>query len=912
MCRPALPHLRPLARLLAFAAFAIAAFSTAPASGQSTTGAAAPPLTTRWLHRHLRLHVVPTDTEAAAIDRLHDAYLSRYFAEFDPEISSLPWDFRGHMPGYESIVDCWSVPVMPRFEDRFRDLDRVRAKIAAADDAFLAEATMLLAEERRAGMSRVRDAHARHRVLSGLPGMGSVVFGGGGQFVDLADLLSRDEVVAQVPAPKRGEFDALLRAEEQRVLAQARVFGAEIRTAFESVYAIVADSAQEGSKIDFNNARESERAQRELQQRARERMESVRKRAIELVRRNYEANQAALRRFEAVLPARTCLKLRSELASRSMSAGGIESVLRISHDGMIDAEAPLGSARLNVVVERIRRDPATSAALRSEHDAIELAWLRERAETAERLARLVGGPDDIRLTLRPGDLKTFSKVEAVVRKSIEAAVATEQRAYRALAAAMGPERSSSVLRPGESWREDGKGNQVKTEFLVLGETDRAGKPRLDEPVAGAVPLTGAMPLRRDTPPYSAAEIMRVLQPLGVSEATQAVIEGVVEDWIVQSWDAKVQPLIAKLDEALAERQAPLEIPIFQQGVDDGVDAEIDAEIAEEIDEEIDEELDAHHVELARRDARVAAARREVLDALTQSDAELASGLGAALELAPDSAEMLVLRLERVKWLAVGTDLAIRERVSQLRQIPSPSAILSRAAISPDAARALLESSREDWRKFADALGAALQATVDRSERTDRAYGESQRGPDGGAYGTTLSANAAAEAEFARRYGELCDGSAARLVGHPGVAGAVKRARLSLLRPDLFDPRDSATAQIEQALVLEGVSGGQRARLEALMAEYDARDLAVAEQAVLARMRFDPNDPRPRDTELLRVEAEQKLLFQRNERTEKARSEARRILGDELASRVRGLVPDEAGGADARRANRFDFFTAEDD
>lgn len=45
-------------------------------------------------------------------------------------------------------------------------------------------------------------------------------------------------------------------------------------------------------------------------------------------------------------------------------------------------------------------------------------------------------------------------------------------------------------------------------------------------------------------------------------------------------------------------------------------------------------------------------------------------------------------------------------------------------------------------------------------------------------------------------------------------------------------------------------------------------------------------------EMRRSEAVEKIRFQRDERTAKARSEARRILGDALASTVRGLVPDE--------------------
>ena len=105
---------------------------------------------------------------------------------------------------------------------------------------------------------------------------------------------------------------------------------------------------------------------------------------------------------------------------------------------------------------------------------------------------------------------------------------------------------------------------------------------------------------------------------------------------------------------------------------------------------------------------------------------------------------------------------------------------------------------------------------------------------------------------------------------------------------------------------------QRARLEALKAEYDAVYEMLSERIAGGAAESDPNDGEAWRAMQERVEAEQKLLFQRNERTEKARSEARRILGDELAARVRGLVPDEADPAKTRQANRFDPFAEDDD
>jgi hypothetical protein len=62
----------------------------------------------------------------------------------------------------------------------------------------------------------------------------------------------------------------------------------------------------------------------------------------------------------------------------------------------------------------------------------------------------------------------------------------------------------------------------------------------------------------------------------------------------------------------------------------------------------------------------------------------------------------------------------------------------------------------------------------------------------------------------------------------------------------------------------------------------------------------------------RLEARQRLRFQRDEHTEKARADMRRILGDELASRVRGLVRDEYAPPKATAMQGFDPFLPEDD
>jgi hypothetical protein len=58
--------------------------------------------------------------------------------------------------------------------------------------------------------------------------------------------------------------------------------------------------------------------------------------------------------------------------------------------------------------------------------------------------------------------------------------------------------------------------------------------------------------------------------------------------------------------------------------------------------------------------------------------------------------------------------------------------------------------------------------------------------------------------------------------------------------------------------------------------------------------------------------EGKLLLQRTEVTQKARSDARRILGDELAARVRGLGPADADADAAPNPTQMPFGGIRDD
>ena len=871
MPKPIRLALRPLALMLV-AFVAALALAPAPAAHAQASQAVASPLTTKRLERLLRVYVSPTADEASAIDRLHEAYLTKFRAELDPEIQAVGRSMGGGMPSQQE------------FEKFLRDLDRLQAKISEADGAFFDSAADLIAEERRPGLQRIREARERQRYLSGFTRMGPMMFGGGGTFVDLADMLAREEYARQVPEAARVQFDAILRTQEQRVLAQSRNYSQEIRKAFDSMYAIMSEVQESASEpLDAGDAAAraaAMKAQMERMQRMMQRMKELGTEANRVAGLNADANRAAVRQFAAVLPELAYHKLRGDLARRATGAMGMFA------GGFGGDGVDPGAGDLATLLARLRRDADVTAEMRERFGPIELAWRRERADNAEQLAELANGLDTTAIMVggMNADGSANESLQAV-QKAVEARGAIDQRAYRAVAEVIGTEKSRLVFSRTTSVADGADGRapeQAETLAPSLAALEQAAEPV--EANETSIFVGSAAVLASEPPVWTATQLARLFKPLGVPDSSLAVLEGVVDGWTKREWEPKVAPLGQQLEE--------LSMSLYSRSATAG-----DAVAGEPISFEANPE----------KLAKISATRRQVVDAAFAADAALVSELGAALGFDADSAEMLALRLERVRLAAEGTPFGNAQA-----SFASPAAILSRANLPPEAARAFIENSRDGWKAFLDSLATDVQAVLVRSERQQKAMQDSQVNQDWQGFQKVVSANAAEAAVFMRRYSELCDSAAAKTSERPEVVAAIKRARLAVARPDVYNAADCATQQLESALKLDGVGDEQRARLEALKAEYDAVYEMLSEKIAGGAAESDPNDGEAWRAMQERVEAEQKLLFQRNERTEKARSEARRILGDELAARVRGLVPDEADPAKTRQASRFDPFAEDDD
>ncbi|MFM7052241.1 MAG: hypothetical protein ACKOYN_08935, partial [Planctomycetota bacterium] len=319
-----------------------------PAAAQGARQMVPGALTTRRLERLLEAYVRPTADEASAIDRLHEQYLERFRAELEPEISSLSSSMSSGMPTREQF-------------DRFmRDLERVSTRVAEADGAFVDACAGVLAEDRRGGLQRIRESRERQRVLSGFGAIGGMMFGVSIGFVDAADMLARPEFLRAVPADARERLDAVLRAQEPRVLTQARSYAKELSDGMGGFFDAMSRS------FGANGAPDPA-----AQQAFREGIAATGARLRRLLRQNFERNREMAGQLAGILPERELLEFRERVALRTF--GPMAAAFSYG------AESDVGA-----VGSRIARDRSAPPALKAEIDAIVQSWKREWTAALEK------------------------------------------------------------------------------------------------------------------------------------------------------------------------------------------------------------------------------------------------------------------------------------------------------------------------------------------------------------------------------------------------------------------------------------------------------------------------------------------------------------------------------------------------
>ena len=828
--------LRPMFVLRLAACLALTAVLTTRAHAQSAKELVGGPITTKRFERTIRAYVAPTDLEMGALDRLHESYLEKFRAEIEPEIAAVAATGAGE-------------PNKDQFEKFMRDLDRINARIAEADNAFFAAATDLLPLDRQATMLRVREARERQRLLSGIVQFGPMMFGGGAGFVDFPNLIVKPSILNGVPAESREMFDSALRSQETRVLSQARTYNAEMRKSLTKFFEIYSTMGQgeaapvEGEPGAFDPGQNQMAIMQALAAQLSEQLTESRR---------LDANRSACAQLASMLPESTMLTVRMDLATRSIGVMGMA----------YGASARGGGVKS--VVAKIRRDSAFTPEVKAEVETILAAYTKDHVAALEALAVAVSesegsmfmamgmGGDDPSATTA---LTTASeRIQAVSRESMTK-----------LAALLG-DRSEGFVRKYEHTSEDG------TVALVDYYPVKEEKPSNDdETEAAQLNVRSGFSSGYGVPvPFDAADILRIGTLVGFDSSMQSVVEAVVEQWKATQWDAQMNPLSDTLNSALSQRMTA------------GDNGEV-----------------VHDITAANTLARTRSAMAKLLFEL---DELLYADLAGALGLAANDPTLVLLRLER-------TDLIPTRGGGPGGIVAFPysaSRLLAAGKVDSKTARAVIEGSSAEFTALASELPAQLARRMENAEKiatVERDFASRDQArieASSRIYSTLIAASAALDTEFGASISALFNAAVDANVADPATNAALKRACVRSMHPEIYRVKDSAERQLAASTRLAGLSEDQLARLDALRAEYEViYDALCVEMAAGSGNPF-PLGASPEDWQeyTKRAAAIEQIRFRRNERTEKTLGELRRILGSELAASVPGLVIDPEAEADA--------------
>lgn len=850
-----------LCLLLLPARFALAQESPAPISGKR-------------LEELVRSYADVNEEELAAIRAQHETV----FAGFVP-------------PGEASRREFF--PAQTAIEAAIAERDVFQRAIAEKENAFFEAIASLVAEDRRAGVARACAARERQRNLDWHWSFLATVFDSDERMIDLAELVREGDYLADVTDAQRGQFDALLAAQEQRLLSESRSYRSAVRKALGSW----AEVARETGLLELANDAYDRKDfdEPEFQRRSSLVVAEMRRRepdALRFIATNAKGNAAAVRMLAAMLPERAALELRNDFAVR-MSARSrifIDTVRHLRESWRHDLSA---AASPGDMLDFLVRQGSLTAEARASLESSDLEWRREQVAVVERAKEIVCEGDAHALWklwiawAESGQTPADGPIREIVSLARRLIVA-EQRAYRAIASALDDETRERMFAPVVI--EDERYRDLVVDPLVprkgaLRSSSTAGMcgPAAsdeDDPTVQALPDDPVEPLEEGNPvAMDAGALAAIYRTIGVPPDSTALIEATVHAWREAEWEAKVAPVAAEV-RSVSER------------------AWYRPENADPVRNE-----EAH--------ARLAVLRPKLLEAVLAADASLATMLSAALGWPADSPEILLLKLERV---VVASGPRIRTAAPCL---PALSVVLRAARIPPETARAVLAAAQEEWQSIVAEIPSRTRASFASAEQILQIYSAPASAP----YGTeaylersmranrVIRTSSSGSLAFVERFGMALDRSLERATDDADTRLVVKRAWLERVWPRVYDRSKCLSFELLAAKRIDGLSDTQLASAEALQAEYEAVHGMLSGKMVHA-----VNSAADAYLESGSHEAAsvwhgryEKIDSQRTELTQRTRADLRRVLGRELSERVEGLVV-RSKAAQSRRSMEYDIFS----
>lgn len=811
------------------------------------------PITTVRFERMLRLFAEPTTGEMTALDRLHEQYLEKFRREIEPEIAALSSDTGSGFPSKD------------RYERLLRDLDRVNARIADADNALFSAAMEAVAEPRRAGISRIKAARERQRMLAGVSKWVPMSFGNGAGFVDIADMLTRDRFAKQVPSDARDQFNSFLASQEPRLLAQARALNNAARDGMSRLYDVSAGALTASAPVIPANATPEEqariRSEHAQQAGARMRavavaMEEIGRPVRKILRSNHGDNRVACAQLAPILGRVLADEFRELVATRALGGEAYSFGMSMGDN-----------TELATVARRMRRDALVGEEARVRIDEGLARWRSERASALESFVTTVDesniGPGSRRFA-STGDAEDAAAAEAVAaleaaRDEVRGRLDAADKQFQDLLLAILGDRFAIYFEKFEP--EEGDDSPV--EFVVRTDETEDGEPSEAEvSTVGGIEFGYIEPIEQE-------DVLRAFKLAG-AEFPAELGEATYEAWHTGKWSATVDPLDEKYREAQDASYEYLE----SGGI---------AYKPQEI-------------------AKMGEAARGLVAAVCAADAALPADLGGALGVPADAPALTLLRLWPVRRLSAGV---VADGDELEPHTPSPARILEIAEATPKEVADILAASKAEWAALVAAIRPALDTMAVLDERMGQLQLKSASNRDAASvkeytkqYEAVAKEQGALQRSIREQLGTVYDAACRKAIQDPDRLDALLRARTRATFPGIYSAQESAEAVLTKALAIRDLDEGLRAQVEALRAEYIAVFDNLCEQIVALQQRASEVGDDNWTEYTRQMEAVDNLRFQRSERTAKALSELRRLLGPERVARVPGLAEKDEPGEES--------------
>ncbi len=805
-----------------------------PAAAQGTSGQLPDPIATVELNRLLSLYVKPDDSQRATIESLHDDYRAQFRTLREAEIEKFLEEMnklggRG-MPSKSELLD---------FARRY---EQVNAKIAALDDALFEAIGALLGEQRIPDVRRARDARARSRYATGMMG------GLPGVMSNRADV-SAIVLELDLPPEQLAQFQPELIALEERLTALSRESSsAGIKGMIEMVDAI--EKAGLGGMHEADMAQDPEKMEAAMQVM----QESMAKAFKPVAERSARMSEANTKTFRSV---------------RERLSGEVQRKFHVRYIAAAYPELAVDFMGVEPIFRAVLRIRSLDEGVRGQVEQAYRAWMASDEAIIDRAMAMV---DAGRESINPMDFggmsSTYEKLQELQMERGELGT----RTLEGLKGMVGEERISKLIERRLS-ADDMFTSTEDPEAVADGDAEEAG---FSVRASDAEAAFEARPVEMIASPIGTGTIQAIIARLGTAGQADAGLKATIEtlhaDYL-RSWTDEIEPMRPKLSESMAKIWA------------------------------WDAETGRASVDAAARDA-YHAARREVDGKIRSLDDTFLLGLAT---VAGDAAagEIAVLRFDRLaESSAVGGDAFIGAFGGEARPV-NLMAALAEAELDETERAGALKVLVPRLPDFETQMRSVRSEQLDLDREMQLVQEESQA-----IYGSGETPDAAAMTRMQQRWMEV-QGRSMRMTERrsqlvQGMWGAIleslsagSRDRLSLAferqaYPEVFEDRLSALPFLERASEMQDLSDAQRSEINTLLSRYRDEYLAFCRAMV---PKPEATTPPPTDAEaaqemwrkrMAQENERAKVRFDRDERSQRAVSQLRRILNAEQAARIPGL------------------------